>query len=342
MSGPAEPTEADLAPTAFLDGDSEAVRNFVARATADAADERDRLQAEAARLADERATAIRKLKDLEVQHAQRNAELRGVRHELRMATAELATADLGAGPARPGAAPEAAPAGAGGTGPTAPPLDREALAALVEQAAAATDVLSRALAAVSSLVGAEPAGGDGGGAGGGGDVGGGEGGGGEGGGGPAVRRRRVARRRPAPLPPGILDDGAAGAEHLVRQPGALVLVDGYNVSKTQWSGLPAAEQRRRLLDACAELHARCGTDVEVVFDGAGEAPTAGALVRADVRYRFTPAGVEADDAVLARVDEEPPGRVVVVASSDRRVADGARLRGANVVGARQFLAVLRR
>jgi hypothetical protein len=61
-----------------------------------------------------------------------------------------------------------------------------------------------------------------------------------------------------------------------------------------------------------------------------------------VRYRFTPSTVEADDALLARLDEEPPARPVVVASSDRRVAEGARLRGANVVGARQFLAALRR
>lgn len=41
MSRPGEPTEADLAATAFLDGDSEAVRGFVARAAGDAADERE-------------------------------------------------------------------------------------------------------------------------------------------------------------------------------------------------------------------------------------------------------------------------------------------------------------
>jgi predicted RNA-binding protein with PIN domain len=106
--------------------------------------------------------------------------------------------------------------------------------------------------------------------------------------------------------------------------------------------MPPAEQRGRLLDACAELHARCGPDVEVVFDGAGDEPTGGALVRAEVRYRFTPAGVEADDVILARLEEEPPARPVIVASSDRRVRDGARQRGANVIGARQLLGVLRR
>jgi rRNA-processing protein FCF1 len=68
----------------------------------------------------------------------------------------------------------------------------------------------------------------------------------------------------------------------------------------------------------------------------------GSLARSGVRYRFTAAGVEADDVLLARVDEEPPDRPVVVVSSDRRVRDGAHRRGANVLGARQILAVLRR
>jgi predicted RNA-binding protein with PIN domain len=138
------------------------------------------------------------------------------------------------------------------------------------------------------------------------------------------------------------DDTPAAAEHLVRTAGVLVLVDGYNISQATWFGLPPAEQRIRLLDACAELHARTGADVEVVFDGTGDEPTSGSLVRSEVRYRFTPAGVEADDVVLGRLDEEPPTRPMLVASSDRRVREGARLRGANVLGAKQFLAVLRR
>jgi predicted RNA-binding protein with PIN domain len=306
------------------------------RAASGAVGEVDRLREEIARLGEERAAAIRRVKDLEAQLADRSGELRTVRHELRMAQAELAqslaveaTAPAPAAePSTPAQPPARAPAQA-----PAEQLDRRALAAAVAEAAAAAEHLSAALAAASALVepteqpapmpadgpvspGNEPRSG--------------------------ARRRPPARRRPVPLPPGILDDGPAAAEHLVRQPGALVLVDGYNVSQAQWHGLPPAEQRRRLLDACAELHARCGADVEVVFDGSGEEPTAGALVRASVRYRFTPSTVEADDALLARLDEEPSARPVVVASSDRRVAEGARLRGANVVGARQFLAALRR
>lgn len=125
-------------------------------------------------------------------------------------------------------------------------------------------------------------------------------------------------------------------------PGALVLVDGDNVSHARWAEHPVAEQRSLLLDACAELHARTGVDIEVVFDGAGAVAATGTLTHQAVRYRFTPAGTEADDVVLERIGEEPDDRPVVVASSDGRVRDGARRLGANVVAAAQCLALLRR
>lgn len=348
--------------------------------------ERERLAAEVAALQEqlatareERAGAIRQLKEVEARLVDRNAELRALRHELRMAQAELAQVDLAEGraPAAPappeppeppragaelpgpaGSLPAAGePAGGGAAGPSGepepaaePPVDRAALAALVAEAAGAAERLSAALGAVAGLVGQ------------GADRGSeerrGRPGGGTGGGEPAAppalpagrddrtdRERRPARpvrRRPIALPPGVLDDSLTAAEHLVRAPGALLLVDGYNISHAQWHGMSPADQRARLLDACAELHARSGADIEVVFDGDGDEPTTGTLVRADVRYRFTPAGVEADDVLLERVDAEPPTRPVIVASSDRRVREGARRRGANVLGARQLLGLLRR
>src|SRR5690606_37681568 len=126
---------------------------------------------------------------------------------------------------------------------------------------------------------------------------------------------RRPRRRPVPLPPAIFDDAPEAAEHLVRVPGALVLVDGYNISNARWHGRPPADQRERLLIACAELHARLGTEVEVVFDGAGGGEPTGPVVQAGVRHRFTDAATEADDVILARVDAEPPTRPVVVVSS---------------------------
>ena len=63
--------------------------------------------------------------------------------------------------------------------------------------------------------------------------------------------------------------------------------------------------------------------------------------RSQVRAVLAP-DVEADDVILDLVTRTPAARPVVVASSDNRVREGARAAGANVVHARQLLALLRR
>ena len=157
------------------------------------------------------------------------------------------------------------------------------------------------------------------------------------------RPPRRPRRVPVPLPPGVLDDSVEAADHLFREPGMTVLVDGYNASQLGWFELPIAEQRRRLVDALTEMVARRGADVSVVFDGAEPVwPAAVPTTARVVKVSFSPAGVEADDVVLARVADLDPGRPVLVASSDRRVQDGAAALGANVISSAQLLATLRR
>jgi predicted RNA-binding protein with PIN domain len=153
----------------------------------------------------------------------------------------------------------------------------------------------------------------------------------------------ASARRPVRLPGGVRDDGLEAAEHLVRVPGSVVLVDGYNVSKTAWSDLAPPEQRDRLVQALGELSARTGTHVEVVFDGAEQTePTRPVRPPHGVRLRFSPPDVEADDVLLELLDAQPRGRAVVVVSSDGRVRAGASARGANVLHARQLLDALRR
>ncbi len=149
--------------------------------------------------------------------------------------------------------------------------------------------------------------------------------------------------QPVPLPPGIYDDSLEAAEHLVRVPGMVLLVDGYNVSLLGWPELPIAEQRPRLVDALAELSARSGVEVAVVFDGT-DTPYPGVVpaTARPVRVQFSPPNVEADDVLISRVAELRPFRPVVVASSDRRVQAGSRLSGANVISSSQLLAVLHR
>ncbi len=152
------------------------------------------------------------------------------------------------------------------------------------------------------------------------------------------------RRRPVSLPPGTFDDSVAAAEHLVRIGEVLVLVDGYNVTKLARPDLALPQQRSWLVDAALELAARTGARLELVFDGADERASAPADLgrRTGVQVRFSSAGTEADDLLLDRVTQVLPARPLVVASDDRRVRDGARRLGANVITSPQLLTVLGR
>jgi predicted RNA-binding protein with PIN domain len=154
---------------------------------------------------------------------------------------------------------------------------------------------------------------------------------------PAPERRRALR-----MPRGLVDDSPEAAAWLVSERPVL-LVDGYNVSMTAWPDATIAEQRMRLARLLADLAARSpGISIELVFDGDGSDPATTALpARSGLNVRFTDVDVEADDELLAMIGRYPVTRPVVVASTDRRVREGARQRGANVLSSHQLLAVAR-
>jgi predicted RNA-binding protein with PIN domain len=144
------------------------------------------------------------------------------------------------------------------------------------------------------------------------------------------------------MPSGILDDSVAGAEHLVSRPGAVLLVDGYNATLSSWPELTLEHQRDRLLALVNDLTARIvGLEAHLIFDGVDHVASPGRRRRSLVHVQFSPADVEADDVVLAMVDELPVDKVVIVASNDRRVRDAAREGGANVISVHQLLALVR-
>jgi len=119
-------------------------------------------------------------------------------------------------------------------------------------------------------------------------------------------------------------------------PGAHLIVDGYNVTKTGYPDLSLAEQRDRLIRTVAALAARSSAEVTIVFDGA--AVTTARPQRRGIRVLFSPPGVIADDVIRDLVRAEPAGRVVIVVSSDRQLVDAVARQGARTAGSAVLLA----
>jgi predicted RNA-binding protein with PIN domain len=139
---------------------------------------------------------------------------------------------------------------------------------------------------------------------------------------------------------GRVEDPAA-LDRLLALPSVHLVVDGYNVTKTGYPELPLSDQRDRLVRQLAALAARTSAEVTLVFDGAGVVAVPTAAPRG-VRVLFSDPGVLADDVIRALVTAEPEGRPVVVATSDRAVADSVRRRGAHPVPSAVLLARLGR
>ncbi|HET9655819.1 MAG TPA: NYN domain-containing protein [Kineosporiaceae bacterium] len=143
---------------------------------------------------------------------------------------------------------------------------------------------------------------------------------------------RLPARAQAPDDPAVL-------EELLGLPQSHLIVDGYNVTKTGYAALPLAEQRRRLLDALGVLAVRTASEVTCCFDGA-EVDGRGAWRARGVRVVFSEPGRTADELVIRLVRAEPPGRPVIVVSSDAEVVAGSRAAGARPVPSTALLRLL--
>ncbi|WP_431924729.1 NYN domain-containing protein [Micromonospora wenchangensis] len=136
-------------------------------------------------------------------------------------------------------------------------------------------------------------------------------------------------------------DDPARLDQLLALPRAHLVVDGYNVTKRGFGEMSLEQQRKRLITGLGGIAAQTGDEVTVVFDGAermhGLPPTP-----RGVRVLFSRKGETADELIRRLVRAEPPGRPVVVVSSDREVADGVRRHGAYPLGADSLLRRLAR
>ncbi len=127
------------------------------------------------------------------------------------------------------------------------------------------------------------------------------------------------------------DDDPAVLAELLALPRAHLIVDGYNVTKSAYGDLPLADQRNRLVAGLSNLQARTRSEVTCCFDGAVVEGRVHPPSARGVRVRFSDPGEIADELIRRLVRAEPEGRVVVVVSSDREVADGVRAAGARPV-----------
>lgn len=145
----------------------------------------------------------------------------------------------------------------------------------------------------------------------------------------------IAARALSETDPALLDQ-------LLALPQAHLVVDGYNVTKTGYPTMPLEKQRLRLLGGLSALAARTGAEVTCVFDGAELAAPVLLAPPRGVRVLFSKPGVTADELIRQLVRAEPPGRPVVVVSTDREVADGVAKSGARPVASALLLKRLSR
>lgn len=302
--------------------------------------EREEALGQVAALADERARAVRSLKDVEAELATARRDLRVARDATREAEAErlalqLRVDALEAGASAPGPFPDAH-ATAGRQGSLGDPV-RERVSRAVEIASGAASDLVRALEEAAAALDA-PDGMDG--------V--------EEGSGPdrsapeaeadsrqgrrTGRRRRVRRR--AGVPPGLIEGSPEADRHLVGAGDVLLLVDGYNLARECWTGVAPEEERRRVVQILEEVQARSGAQVVVVFDGVtGEVSP---VASRSIAVRYSPTGVTADEMIADTLGSLSDDEAVIVVSSDREVADDARRQGATVLRSSAFLAAIGR
>ncbi|MDQ0712823.1 putative RNA-binding protein with PIN domain [Streptomyces luteogriseus] len=140
----------------------------------------------------------------------------------------------------------------------------------------------------------------------------------------------------------LSEDDPQVLDQLLALPQSHLVVDGYNVTKTGYPQMPLEKQRLRLLGQLSQLAAQSGAEVTCVFDGAELAAPVLLAPPRGVRVLFSKPGVTADELIRQLVRAEPPGRPVIVASTDREVADGVARAGARPVASAMLLKRLSR
>lgn len=154
-----------------------------------------------------------------------------------------------------------------------------------------------------------------------------------------ARAEPLAGRIAVAPAPGVVAGSAEEVRALVLDPGAVLVVDGYDLAQRAWPDSTPSDQRARLAMALVRAHRRGWCAATVVFDGAG-AQAVPSLRRPGLQVVFS-AGGEMPGSVIAReVERLLTGATVLVASSDGAVMAHAEASGARVASADALLEAL--
>jgi predicted RNA-binding protein with PIN domain len=159
---------------------------------------------------------------------------------------------------------------------------------------------------------------------------------------PSSRPRRSGPRRALPVPKGRLEDDPGTLEAWLDEPSVLLLVDGYNVTKSVggFGELDLERQRELLVDGVARVARRKKINATVVFDGSDVAPGTKRRSKGRVRVEYSRPDEIADDHLIALLGGLPPDPVVLV-TSDRELQRRAARLQATIASSPQLLALIR-
>lgn len=152
----------------------------------------------------------------------------------------------------------------------------------------------------------------------------------------------AGRRRRLDAPKGRLDDDPETLAAWLEEAGVHLLVDGYNVTKSEggFGDVDLALQRRRLVDEVGKLARKKNARAIIVFDGSHVPPGTSRRPRAPVTVEYSKPGETADDHLVARLEGLPAVPVVVV-TNDRELRHRTAALGATIATSDQLLALLR-
>lgn len=154
--------------------------------------------------------------------------------------------------------------------------------------------------------------------------------------------REPEARTPLKVPKGLLAESRETLDLWLKEPNVSLLIDGYNVSKTEggFGDLSLEHQRNRLVDEIDRLARMRRVPSTIVFDGALIEPVSVRRKRRTVVVAYSRPPEIADDHLVALLEERPNHPVIVV-TNDRELQAKSVALGATIARAEQLLALIR-